>query len=473
MPELPEVETVVRLLNQQLSGSTVHHVEWRVASLLKGDKQQFASLFHHQTITRVTRQAKYILIHFQHGYTLVSHLRMEGKYREILDPTIPPSPYAHVLIYLTDGRRIDYQDVRKFGTFEWAKTDELYRLKSLSKLGPEPFDIQQSDDFYKRIAPSNRSIKSLLLDQTILSGLGNIYVDETLFAACLHPSTLGKNVSKPMANVIIKESQRILKEAIESGGSRIRSYSSGQPIDGQFTLKIKVYQKDGSPCPRCQHRIARTVVAGRGTHYCPRCQHDPRLPFVVGITGSMASGKSTFLQRANEKGYAVLSADNVVHSLYQKTSIQRQLSQLVDRSIIKNKRVQGEVLLSWMLNDSRNLKKLETWLHPLVLKVIVQWLRQQKTLAFVEIPLLFQRDADQWMDYTLAIDRPFEERKQTIQLRHPNQSIEPYIVLDEKNKWKHYRSFLNSIIDNRSSMEKFEQDIEAELNKIIVASQVK
>ena len=472
MPELPEVETVVRLLNRQLAGATIDHVEWKVPSLLKGNIHTFSSLFHHQTITSVTRRAKYILIHFHHGYTLVSHLRMEGKYREIVDNQSTPSPYAHVLFYLKDGRRIDYQDVRKFGTFEFIKSENLHQLKSLAQLGPEPFDITDIHAFHAQLSKSSRSIKSILLDQTFISGLGNIYVDETLFAAFIHPGTQGKELSLIHVESLIKESQRILKEAIESGGSRIRSYSSGQPMDGQFNLKINVYQKHGTPCPRCHHRLARTVIAGRGTHFCPRCQHDSYIPFVVGITGSMASGKSTFLQRALSEGYPVLSADDLVHSLYQKPSIQRQLKHLIHPNVIQNKHVNGSFLLEWLLQASSHVKKLEAWLHPRVINSIVNWLKKQNTIAFVEIPLLFQSHADAFIDFIVAIDRPFEERKKTIQSRHPNRRWEPYVLLDEKNMWKQYRPFIDRIIENEGSLEAFHQRIHDLLQSAIAASRV-
>lgn len=469
MPELPEVETVVRLLNQQLTGATLDHIEWRVPSLLKGDISAFASLFNGQTIEHVSRRAKYILIHFLHGYTLVSHLRMEGKYREFKDDSAPISPYAHVLFYLQDGRRIEYQDVRKFGTFEWIQTNQLFHLKSLAQLGPEPFEIQDIPSFHQQLKASSRSIKALLLDQTIIAGLGNIYVDETLFASSIHPSTRGKNLTLAHTTSLLEESTRILKAAIESGGTRIRSYSSGQPIDGQFALKIKVYQQDGKPCPRCGHRLAKKVVAGRGTHFCPRCQHDPNLPYVVGITGSMASGKTTCLQVAKAKGYAVLSADDVVRTLYQKPFIQRQLKALVGPSVIQNKRVMGSLLLNWMMENPRHLRKLEAWLHPLVIETMKTWVSKQKKLAFVEIPLLFQRHADAWIDHILAIDRPFELRKVAIEARHPGDTCEMYLRLDEKNQWKTYASFVDTLIQNERTLDHFIFEIENVLTSLIKA----
>jgi dephospho-CoA kinase len=187
---------------------------------------------------------------------------------------------------------------------------------------------------------------------------------------------------------------------------------------------------------------------------------------VVGITGSMASGKSTFLQYASSKGYPVLSADDVVHSLYQKPSIQRQLKQMIHPNVIQHKHVNGSFLLEWLLQASSHVKKLEAWLHPRVINSIVNWLKKQKTIAFVEIPLLFQSHADAF------IDRPFEERKKTIQSRHPNRRWEPYVLLDEKNMWKQYRPFIDCIIENEGSLEAFHQRIHDVLQSAIAASQV-
>lgn len=455
MPELPEVETVVRLLRKRLVSARLIRSDWRVPSMVKGTIPFFKTTFESHSIHDVTRRGKYILIHFDHGWTLVSHLRMEGKYVEKNEANLPISKFAHVSFYFQDGRRFDYEDVRKFGTFEAVETSHCESLPSLHQLGPEPFDIHDRKAFYPRIQRSQRPIKSILLDQTIISGLGNIYVDETLFAARIHPLTPGSRVSNIQIDAILDHSQRILKDAIADGGTRIRSYASGEPIDGQFVLKIQAYQRTGQPCSRCQHRIARITVGGRGTHFCPRCQHDPRYPYVIGITGSMASGKTTLLSQLASNGLATLSADAIVKKLYQKRTIQTQLQRWVGHDVIKDKKVDSQKLLTWLIHDVHHAKKLEAWLHPLVLKQIDTWLQKQKGVVAIEIPLLFQSDADVYCDTIIGVESSQATLLDRLPKRYPMHNLEPYLLLNERNDWFKYRPFIDHVFENNGRLEDF------------------
>ena len=467
MPELPEVETVVRVLRHHLLGATLCDVTLRHPPMFKGSLNDFKNSFLHHTIRDIGRLGKFILLHFDQGMTLVSHLRMEGKYK-INDASISPSRYAHVSFTLTDGRRIDYEDVRKFGTFEWIQTSDLRHLKSLSSLGIEPAQVKDIADIHKVFHRSSRPIKSLLLDQTILLGLGNIYADETLFASHIHPLTRGCDLTIDDTTSIVQHAVSILQLAIEAGGTRIRSYTSGQAIDGQFVLNIRVYQQDGRPCHRCHHRIAKIVVAGRGTHYCPTCQHDRRFPYVIGVTGGMASGKSTLLRIADSMNIPTYRADAIIHDLYKKRSIQKTLMALIDPHLFKQGILQRDRLLNVLISQPKQRKKLETYMHPLVLAELQKKIKKHRGVVVVEIPLLFQSSADAWIDTIIGISVPQIMQQTRIQARHPQQT-EAYLALAETNDWSSYRSMVQHILVNDQSLTTFEKDCAALLQTIIKA----
>jgi DNA-formamidopyrimidine glycosylase/dephospho-CoA kinase len=467
MPELPEVETVVRVLRHHLIGAIIDDVTVRHVPMFKGTITDFKKHFLHQSITDIGRLGKFILLHFEHGMTLVSHLRMEGKYK-INDASVPPSRYAHVSFHLTDGRRIDYEDVRKFGTFEWIETRDLRRLKSLSALGIEPALVTDVASIHKAFHRSSRPIKSLLLDQTILLGLGNIYADETLFASKIHPLTRGCDLTYDATALMIQHAVIILNQAIEAGGTRIRSYSSGQAIDGQFVLNIRVYQQDGRPCQRCHHRIAKIVVAGRGTHYCPSCQHDPRFPYIIGVTGGMASGKSTLLRVADTMNIPTYRADSIIHDLYKKKTIQKTLQSLIDPHLFKHGILQRDRLLDVLVSHPKLRKKLEDFMHPLVLHALQKKIHKHRGVVVVEIPLLFQSGADAWIDTIIGISVPQAIQHVRIQARHPHQT-EAYLALAETNDWASYRSMVQHILVNDQSLAKFETDCANVLQTIIKA----
>jgi len=467
MPELPEVETVVRVLRNHLLGASIHDVTLRHQPMFKGPLHDFKDHFLNQSIIDIGRLGKFILFHFDNNMTLVSHLRMEGKYKIINDTTLP-SRYAHVSFALSDGRRIDYEDVRKFGTFEWIQTPNLRRLKSLSTLGVEPANVTDYRVIHDAFHRSNRPIKSLLLDQTILLGLGNIYADETLFASKIHPRKRGCDLTKDETKSIVNHATMILNQAIEAGGTRIRSYTSGHAIDGQFVLNIRVYQQDGQPCKRCRHRLAKIVIAGRGTHYCPSCQHDPSFPYVIGVTGGMASGKSTFLRIAEAMNIPTYRADDIIHALYKKKAIQTAIQSRISPHLFIRGTLQRASMLDLLISQPKLRKKLEAFMHPYVLDVLEKKVKKHRGVVVVEIPLLFPSGADAWIDTIIGISVPQTIQQKRIEARHPHQS-DQYVLLAETNDWATYRSMIQHILVNDQSLTTFENDCAMVLKTIITA----
>ncbi|APU71093.1 formamidopyrimidine-DNA glycosylase [Companilactobacillus crustorum] len=272
MPEMPEVETVRRGLNSQVKGRKITNVEIRYPDLITGDVNQFIEFVTDATITDVGRRAKFLLIHLNNGYTIISHLRMEGRYRISADPSAIDK-HSHAIFTLDNGQKMIYNDVRKFGRMQLWNTDDLDNNKSLQKLGPEPLSKTFTFALLKpRIMRHHKDIKTVLLDQSVMSGLGNIYVDEVLWKAKIHPQTPSNHLSDTDIQNIIELSNQEMKKAIEAGGSTIRSYIDATGHKGNMQNSLKVYGKEGTPCPRCGTNIVKIKVSGRGTHFCPKCQ---------------------------------------------------------------------------------------------------------------------------------------------------------------------------------------------------------
>ena len=317
MPELPEVETVVRLLRPLLIGKTIHRITSYFDRMFSPSSTVVIQSLTNQRILDITRIGKHIVFHFTSDHVILSHLRMEGKYI-YQSKNEPLTRYARAQINFTDDHVLIYDDMRKFGT--WILSSEsTYRLHpSIKKLGVEPMDVKDVDFIHQKFSKTNKAIKTALLDQTILLGLGNIYADEVLFDTYIHPLTPSRLLSRDNVSSLVQSSQRILNEAIKQGGSMIRSYRPGQDIDGAFQLSIKVYGRDNQPCVRCHRRLHKIIVGGRGTTYCPRCQWQANLPKVIAITGHIATGKSTLLNIAANYGYPTISSDAIVKNLYEK-----------------------------------------------------------------------------------------------------------------------------------------------------------
>lgn len=264
MPELPEVETIVKKLNQSLPGSQIRKVDllWE-RSLEEPKAIEFSKRLHGQTIQRVSRRGKFIRLHLTIGQLLI-HLRMSGDL-DVKDSPYSPESHDRLVLGLSDSRSLVFNDTRKFGRI-WLTTDPNTVLGSL---GPEPLE----DDFtarklYDMLNSRHRQLKPLLLDQTFLAGMGNIYTDEALFRAKLHPNRISDNLTLPEAKELWKAIRKVLKEGIRRNGASIDWVYRG----GDFQNFFRVYGRAGQTCPDCGTKIIRLVVGQRGTHICPTCQ---------------------------------------------------------------------------------------------------------------------------------------------------------------------------------------------------------
>lgn len=273
MPELPEVETVKEALNQTVKGQTIKDIELRYEPMVKNmSADEFKEKLINQTIQEVSRRGKYLVFHFD-DYQLLSHLRMEGKYFYV-DSDFELNPHVHAIFTLENGKRLLYQDTRKFGTYHlYDKAIDLETTAPFQVLGLEPFATEFTPSYVKeKIQNKKKPIKSLLLDQTVVCGLGNIYVDEVLYRARLHPLTSSSELTDKDIENVVKYTVEVLARAIELGGTTIRTFRSSHGVSGTFQNELLVHQRKGENCYECHTPIEKIKVGGRGTYFCPTCQ---------------------------------------------------------------------------------------------------------------------------------------------------------------------------------------------------------
>lgn len=273
MPEMPEVETIRKTLERLVIGKKINQVKIRWGKIIKlpSDALEFQTKCIGQTVQAIERRGKFLKFILDDD-VLVSHLRMEGRYT--LDQGDEPyDKHTHIIFSFTDGSELRYRDVRKFGTMHLFTKGLEEQNPPLSNLGVEPLSSDFTPEVLKTaFGQTTRNIKSILLDQSVVVGLGNIYVDEVLFRAGIHPQQIGINLNDSDIGTLHKEIVQTLTEAVEQGGSTVRSYVNSQGEMGKFQFNHFVYGKKGQACPKCGGKIEKMVVAQRGTHYCPNCQ---------------------------------------------------------------------------------------------------------------------------------------------------------------------------------------------------------
>lgn len=266
MPELPEVETVRRTLKNFIIGKKIIEIKVYYDNIIVGDTQAFKETLTGQSIRDIDRVGKYLIFILDKD-AFISHLRMEGKYN-IVEEDRPINKHEHVMFYFSDGTQLRYQDTRKFGRLELVNKETYRQDRPLSKLGAEPWDADPRE-IYAKMHKSILPIKTLLLDQSIMTGIGNIYANEICFRAKINPKTPGKCISKKGIEELVEISKGILEMAIEQGGTTIHSFDANG-ITGLFQAQLQVHMQ--KKCPLCGNEISKEMVRGRGTYYCAKCQ---------------------------------------------------------------------------------------------------------------------------------------------------------------------------------------------------------
>lgn len=278
MPELPEVETVMRALTPLMQGRRIARVTKRTAKLRTSLPDQFENHLTGQTIQSLSRRAKYILMHLSNDHILIIHLGMTGGFH-IRNPAEDPQKHDHVIFDLDSGARLSFHDPRRFGFMDLASAADLPTYPALASLGPEPL----GDDFTppllaSRLKNKKTPIKTALLDQHVVAGLGNIYVAEALFQAGIHPERHAGGLTLPEIERLVSATKTVLHTAIQAGGSTLRDYRQPDGEFGLFQDQFAVYGRAGQACPGCTCKtsqtggITRIVQASRSTFYCARKQ---------------------------------------------------------------------------------------------------------------------------------------------------------------------------------------------------------
>lgn len=287
MPELPEVETVAVGLQRLLPGRVIAGVVSDTPKSFPNAPADVQVFLVGAAISRVKRRAKVLIIELASGYSLVIHLKMTGQL-VFRSPTIRfgaghpsdslvgdlPDKSTRVSFDFTDGSQLYFNDQRKFGWVRLMPTGEVMNLDFFKKVGPEPLSTAFTAAILKErlLRRKNTSIKAALLDQSVIAGIGNIYADESLWGAKIHPATTVKDVPEKKINNLYASIRQVLQLAIDQGGSSDRNYVDAEGRRGNYLKFATVFRREGQACPRCGTTIIKTRVAGRGTHTCPRCQ---------------------------------------------------------------------------------------------------------------------------------------------------------------------------------------------------------
>lgn len=285
MPELPEVETIRRGLNKCIKNKKIFSVRVFCEKSFMGPKEVILAA----TIENLRRFGKALIIDLDNGISIIVHLRMTGQLifrgRDDFAGGHPsenfvaelPNKQTRVEIDFEDGGKLFFNDQRKFGFFKIVPTDEVEKDKFIASLAPEPWEMTGEELWSRLQRHKNSPIKAVILDQKIICGLGNIYADEALFFAEIHPARKAGKVSRKEAEYLIEGAREVMKRSIESGGSTMATYVKADGTRGDYLeLFAEVFRREGKECKRCGAEILKTKVAGRGTHYCPHCQKEDK-----------------------------------------------------------------------------------------------------------------------------------------------------------------------------------------------------
>jgi formamidopyrimidine-DNA glycosylase len=267
MPELPEVETIVRDLNKSLRGKIFSDVIVHDAFLLRQKQKDFIRRIKGQVLEKITRRGKAVIMHLSSGEYLVVQLMMTGQ----LIADGPPDKHTRLTFNFSDGSRLLYNDQRRFGQLRVVAS--LGEMKHFNILGPEPFSKEFTPDLIREVfRKTSRPVKNVLLDHTFVAGIGNIYACEVLYRSKVDPRRQARRLDQAEVRSVHHKIVEVLNEAIALRGCSMRNYRDGLGHEGRFKERLAVYARQGLPCPRCGQLIQRTTQSGRGTFYCGHCQ---------------------------------------------------------------------------------------------------------------------------------------------------------------------------------------------------------
>lgn len=462
MPELPEVETVCKILKPLIVNKKITKCDIFYRNLIKSDLNSFQTNIINKTILDVSRVGKFIKISLENDFIWLVHLRMEGKFFHFSEYDYVNHNHSDSAVFLLDdGSFLVFNDTRKFGVMHLIRKGEEDK-SPLNKVGPDPFmiDGDNINQIYKKITSKNIELKRSLTDQEIMSGLGNIYVDEVLFACELSPFMKSKELSFEKFEEIIRTSKQILAKAIDNKGSTIGTFHPQFNDSGEFQNFLKVYGRQGEKCFVCSTKIEKRFLNKRGTSFCPHCQNIQKS---LVITGNIASGKSTALEFFNSKGCIVLSCDKLVHELYKQPSFIKLLAKEFPQLINSNNELDTNILVKELSNPLFN-KTYQSFLYPIVKEKVNDFLNKNfDKKVVVEVPLLFESNMINLFSYSLGILS--KRQKENLFIRG-DKNKEQLLEINKQTMFDNYKHRLDFLLDNNESIETFKDKLLTIYNKI-------
>ena len=465
MPELPEVETVRLSLEKLYLNKKIESVSILLPRMILSPINEFISTVQGTKFISFSRKGKYLLLNLDNGYTIVSHLRMEGKYIKIIRGE-PLPKHARIVFHLNDNIDMVYDDSRSFGIMILVRSDDVLKLKEIAKLGKEPFEIDDPKYLFDKLKNKKNEIKACLLDQEIMCGLGNIYADEVLYKSKINPYKLANTLTLDEFITIIDNSKKTLKHAIELGGSTISSYHPEKGVDGRFQNELMCYGKKGEKCPYCSSIFRKDELGGRGTTYCPSCQN---VALRIGVTGKIASGKSTVLNYFKELGFKVFSSDEEVNRLYTLTSTKKGLINIFGESVLNdNLTISKGYIKNTIANNPQKKKELEKFIHPLVKKSIIDFIHKHKSdkLIIVEVPLMFETKFNLMFDYILGVTCSHSTQLSHLKSRG-SKTITTDLIINQSNKFDKNACKCDFLINNDGTYNDLKKQIDLILKKLL------
>lgn len=417
MPELPEVETVRNILLPLVKNKTIDHVDVFYDKLVLSNLEEFKTKLVNQVILDINRYGKYLFFILSNDLILISHLRMEGKYR-YNDNNLGRNKHISAIFYFKDQTSLAYDDTRKFGIMYLTNKKEVNELPMIKKLGIEAnkIDNQNKISLYQKFN-KNKKIKELLLDQSIICGIGNIYADEILFASKIHPLTKGKDLSKTQLDEIFKNTPLIINKAIQAGGSTIHSFHPSEGVDGRFQTQLLCYGNEGKECPNCKTKFHKIFIGGRGTTFCPNCQIDKTLEKAIGITGPIGSGKSTILNYLATKNYFIINCDQKIHELYRIPAIKNKISKILKTDFDIDNLTKKELARKIMANDATLKKEVENYIYPILEESLINENKNHDLIA-IEAPLLFKAHIEYLFKKIIVVEISKEKQLNNLDSRN-------------------------------------------------------
>ena len=436
MPELPEVETVINTIRPHIINKEIEKIEVYYDRLIQSNLDEFKTKLINQKFINVTRYGKFIFLHLTNDFVIITHLRMEGKFRFENSHNLRKK-HTSAGFFFKDGTSLAFDDTRKFGLMYLSDEANFKETKMIKKLGIEANKISENDyEFLIKKFKKNKCIKELLLDQSILAGIGNIYADEILFSTKINPFRKGNDISDEKYHEIFQASNQILNKAITLGGSTIHSFHPSEGVDGQFQETLLRYGKSGTPCPNCNTTLHKDFIGGRGTTFCPNCQIDKSLEKGIAITGPIGSGKSTVLNYFKENGFITYSCDEMVHKLYEKPEISRKISQILNAPFDINNKKTTKLARKIMIDNPEIKKKIESYIYPILEKEMVLIIKNNEKPVF-EVPTLFKAHLEYLFKTIIVIE--ISKEQQIKNLENRNDDINSSINLNKDYEIKKYQ----------------------------------